>query len=337
MKIVHRTPTELIIRDAAMGLRAVGALLLLFGAFTISTGLAPDPGAHSHIAPAMIGSVLALTGVALIVLPARKTFAFSKGERAFIIATQRHGRVTRELVPLRDIADVSLEESAGTRGGRTYRVVVTLADQRRIPWTSYYTSGYASKRAVVDVVRDFLALEPSSALGSGALTVADERNRRRDHTGLAIMGAVCCAFLGIGATLLVKEQRRLSVFRPVTATVVSTRVEEHHDSDGRTYEPVVVYRYRVNDREYVASRVTPLRESRSGGWAHRVTQRFPVGSTQTAYYDPADPADAYLMRSRSILPLAFTGIPLVGLVLIVAGIRESRRMMRMSRWPSRAV
>ena len=43
--------------------------------------------------------------------------------------------------------------------------------------------------------------------------------------------------------------------------MLSTRVEEHSDSDGSTYEPVVVW-YRVNDREYPAGRVTPLNESR---------------------------------------------------------------------------
>ena len=59
----------------------------------------------------MIGSLIALGGLALFVLPSRKTFAFSKTERVFIIAKERFGRVERETIPLNKIADVSLEES----------------------------------------------------------------------------------------------------------------------------------------------------------------------------------------------------------------------------------
>ena len=126
------------------------------------------------------------------------------------------------------------------------------------------------------------------------------------------------------------------MFQPVTATVLGTRVDEHSDSDGSTYEPVVVYRYRVGDREFTASRVTPLKESRSGGWARRVTTRYSVGGTYTAFYDPENPAEAFLMRSRSILPWAFIGIPLVGILFVAAGYRSTRELSKMSRWPRSA-
>src|SRR5574338_330082 len=121
MKIVVHSTTQLIIRDNAMGLRAAGVFVLV--------------------------GVVAFCGVLLLVLPSRKTFAFSKSERIFIVAKQRFGRVERETIPLHDITDVSLEESRSSDSGSTYRISVTLADQRRIPWTSYYTSGIASKRA----------------------------------------------------------------------------------------------------------------------------------------------------------------------------------------------
>ena len=324
MKIVVQSPTQLIIRDNATGLRAAGAFVLVFGAFVIAIGISQDVGAGSSTLATTAGSIVALCGVLFLVLPARKTFAFSKADRLFIIAKQRFGRVERQMIPLRDIADVSLEESRSDDSSTTYRVSVTLADQRRIPWTSYYTSGVASKRAVVDLVRQFLELDANPALASSAPTAQDERDARRGRAGLYVMAAFCSVFLAVGATLLVKEQRRLSLYRPVEATVLSTRVQEHSDSDGSTYEPVVVYRYRVQDREYTASRVTPLKESRGGGWARRVIERYQVGTTYTAFYDPENPAEAFLLRSRSVIPWAFVGIPLVGLLLIVAGIRGTR-------------
>jgi len=66
-------------------------------------------------------------------------------------------RTSSELI-IRDSA-ATLRYLGAFLGALTYRIAVTLADQRRIPWTSYYTSGLASKQAVVDAARDFLRLE----------------------------------------------------------------------------------------------------------------------------------------------------------------------------------
>ena len=324
MKIVAHTPTELIIRDSALPLRAIGAFLSLLGGFAIYLALVGEDDRIGW-APLVIGAMLVLAGLALLVVPAVKTFAFSKNERVFIIAKQRFNRVERQTIPLRDVEDITLEESRDE--GVTYRIAVTLRDQRRIPWTSYYTSGAASKRAVVDLTRNFLGLQPSPALGSNAPTATTERDLRRGRAGLLIMAAFCSIFLGIGGTMLYNENRRLTTYRPVEATVLGTRVEEHSDSDGSTYEPVVEYRYYVNDRPYTASRVTPLKVSRSGRWAYRVIARYQTGATYTAYYDPAEPSEAFLMRTRSFLPWAFVLIPTIGLVMLAVAFRSSRELM----------
>ena len=79
--------------------------------------------------------------------------------------------------------------------------------------------------------------------------------------------------------------------------------------------------------------MTPLKQSRSGRWAHRIIARYDVGSSYTAYYDPANPGDAFLLRSRSIIPWGFTGIPAVGLLFVVIGF-SSGRMPGMSPRPT---
>src|SRR5690348_16550193 len=169
MKIVANTPTHLIIRDSAAAIRTVAAFVVALGAFAIWMGLTQDPNGGVGIAPVVIGSLIDVGGLAMLVLPSRKTFAFSKTDRLFVLAKERFGRVQRETIPLRDIADVLLDESSSSEGSSTYRVTMTLADARRVPWTSYYTSGRASKQAVVDVVRQFLDLEPAPMPGSSAL------------------------------------------------------------------------------------------------------------------------------------------------------------------------
>src|SRR4051812_37377575 len=100
MKIVVRSPTQLIIRDSAMPLRAFGVFIVALGAFAIWVGLTQDPDGRIGIVPIVLGTLVALGGVLLGVLPTRKTFAFSKGERVFIIAKERFGRVERQLIPL---------------------------------------------------------------------------------------------------------------------------------------------------------------------------------------------------------------------------------------------
>ena len=61
-----------------------------------------------------------------------------------------------------------------------------------------------------------------------------------------------------------------------------------------------------------------------------MTERYQVGREYTAFYDPADPAEAFLLRKRSVLPWGFIGIPLVGLMIIVAGARAGREMTTLS-------
>jgi len=111
MKIVARTPTELIVRDSAAALRTMGVFLVALGGWAIFIGVA-QPEGRGGIVPIVIGSLIVLGGALLVALPARKTFAFSRTERVFIIANQRFGRVERQVIPLDQVADVSLEESA---------------------------------------------------------------------------------------------------------------------------------------------------------------------------------------------------------------------------------
>jgi hypothetical protein len=115
--------------------------------------------------------------------------------------------------------------------------------------------------------------------------------------------------------MLVLEYRRLVDWTPVQATVLATRVESHSDSDGTTYSPVVVYRYWVNDQQFTSRRALPVNESRSGRWAHRVVGQFNPGRTYTAWYDPANPADAFIVRAHSVIAPVFT---LIGALVIVA-------------------
>jgi hypothetical protein len=139
------------------------------------------------------------------------------------------------------------------------------------------------------------------------------------------MALVCLFFLGVGGFMLWTEQRKLITYRPIPVTVLSTSVDQRSDDDGGlTYRPVVTYRYEVEGRSYRSSRVTPLTESRSSyAWARALADRFAAGGVYTGWYDPERPEDSFLVRRRSVMPLAFTGIPAVALVLL--GVAAAQR------------
>ena len=65
MKIVAHTPTELIIRDSALGLRAFGACMLGLVLLVVGLGLTQDPGGTVGVVPALIAAVLGVIGLSM--------------------------------------------------------------------------------------------------------------------------------------------------------------------------------------------------------------------------------------------------------------------------------
>lgn len=326
MRIVHHSPDLLIVAEDARGLRTCGGVVAAFGAALLATGLRIN-----SLPEDIAGSLTFLIGVLFLVLPSISTFYFNRGEKRLVIARRRP--FTRDSgydeYPLRDVVAVRADESRSGDGESTWRIVVALADGRRIPFTSYYTSGYPAKAAMAARIAGFLGVETNPPLPSGAGSpYAIVRASRGVSVALALafvaFGAV---FGGIGVVRLTAEYRRLGTWQPVEATVLNKRVDVRYDSDGNTYRPEITYRYFVNDQAYTSTHTLPLNESRSGRWAYRIIQRFAVGGRYTAWYDPANPSDAFIVRSHSIIAPVFTAIGVVvtlgGCFAVVGALRRT--------------
>jgi len=91
----------------------------------------------------------------------------------------------------------------------------------------------------------------------------------------------------------------------------------HSDSDSASYKPVVTYTYEVGGRPYTCKRVTPLDEGGGRAWAHRIVNSYKAGQTCEAYYDPGNPANAFLLRQIRFSPYMAVLFPM--LFLAVAG------------------
>ncbi len=106
-------------------------------------------------------------------------------------------------------------------------------------------------------------------------------------------------FVGIMGTTAYRVVDAKLRFLPVAAEVTASRIETSRGSKGGTnYKPVVEYKYAVGGREYRSDRYEFMAMSSSSGQgsAERVVAKCPAGAKITAYYDPAHPESAVMVR-----------------------------------------
>lgn len=120
-----------------------------------------------------------------------------------------------------------------------------------------------------------------------------------------------CLFMMIGAGMAWSQAAKLGGWLPVTATVAGGEVTVNRDSDGDTYTPVVHFTYRVGGVEHTAHTPQPLEISGDHGSAQRVVARFTPGQQVTAWYNPAAPGEAYLIREADLFPYLFILFPML--------------------------
>ena len=315
MRVLHESPDLLIVAEPAVGLRVTGGVLVAIGMIFLLAG-----ARIGNLTSALAGAGTLLVGALFVVLPATTAFHFDRSGKRFVVARRRtwdlqRGATVHEY-PLRDVAGARVDESRSDDGS-TWRLIVQLSDGRTIPLTSYYSSNYESKVQMANRISAFLGVRASAVVLPPPSPYAIKHFGRRAAIGLALLFVAAGAlFASIGGVMLAREYHRLSSWLPVQATVLGTRVDVRSDSDGDTYRPVVEYRYQVDDRPYTSTRTLPIAESRSGKWAHRVIDRFTVGNTYTAWYDPEAPSQAFIVRSRSIIAPVFA---LIGALVTLGG------------------
>ncbi len=118
-------------------------------------------------------------------------------------------------------------------------------------------------------------------------------------------------FIGLGIHAAWQQQQRLRTHQPVSASVVQN---ETRQSKLGGYEPDLLFTYTVAGKTYESSQAAPLRINGSRDWADTITRRIQTES-DTAYYNPQDPAQAYLIQVGRFRPygLILTGLALLGL------------------------
>jgi hypothetical protein len=146
----------------------------------------------------------------------------------------------------------------------------------------------------------------------------------------SVIGAIViivagAAAAGFGGYMWMEQGERIDSYESTEATVLSSEVdvETRNDPDDsgteRTYVPEVTYEYTVDGETYESENVFPGPGESSAGQdrAETIVGNHPEGETVTAYYDPDNPSNSFLIKNQQIM---FLGIAGFGGLFVLAGL-----------------
>lgn len=126
---------------------------------------------------------------------------------------------------------------------------------------------------------------------------------------------VAVAFVVGGGYLWAAQSGPIDDYEPVEATVISSEVVSGTEGDSK---PAITYEYTVGGRTYTSSNVLPGPGESSAGDAHQIVDNHPEGKQVTAYYNPENPSESFLVKKQDLFIPAMM-IVLGGLVALVFG------------------
>lgn len=131
----------------------------------------------------------------------------------------------------------------------------------------------------------------------------------------------------IGCIEIVRQHARITGFRGVRATIVSTEMVR-----GSRYsnKPIVRYKYEVEGQVFSCKQVCPVHCQGSAMWARSVIADFPVGDVVDAWYDPERPTQAFLIRRYRFSPY---GCLLTGVFFCPIGVLTALQLRRVRKGP----
>lgn len=135
-------------------------------------------------------------------------------------------------------------------------------------------------------------------------------------------------FAGTGAFIYLDEKQAIEVSRPTEAEIIASRVVVEESDDEISYYPDITYRYEHEGQHYESSNLTPGfgNTSRSQSWAETLVEEHPPGAVVTAYVNPGEPTEAFLLQESSWV-VCFIAMG-VGAILIVLAVRQGIRARR---------
>ena len=342
MRIRRPAPGMLIVQDAAIRSRVIGAICTALGLTTVA--LADSIGGSAAWLVVIFGSIITLVGLLVLRGIAAQTVTFDRAAGLVQVQTQHLLGVSADRHRLSDVTNVVVERD--NIGGERdfYRTAFVMRDGTHRGWSYAFSDSFANLAAAVRTIRDFLGTAASPTAPDGTVAIPQPAGSATAGAALATAAALTAyqrrlvlagsVFVYIvGSTLVAggiwlawSQHLRLATYLPVSATVESVNVVAVRDQNGvTTGRPAVRYRYQVGGVVYNNDRVTPFAESRTGNWASAVAGRYHPGETLTAYYDPTHPDDAFLERTTTPMPWLLMVGPLLFMAVWTAALGSNTR------------
>jgi len=334
MKVVLRTPTQLVIHDGALGSAFMGALFIAVGGGAITLWIKDPSGWSGNAGPWLIyvvGGLFALIGTLVLSLSADRRYVIDRtAGTARIIEQHLIHRRTSEY-RLSEFQDLALEHSRSLSGqGEYFRIVFLTKADTRIPWTPYSTNDEGHQAACVSAVRTFMGWSGHEAVAPPTPNAVASAGAVSGHplaTNWGCLAAFLSIFVAIGLGVFGAEVLRVATWTPVSARVLSTDIKMVRGNKGNSYTPMVQYQYTYDGTLYSSSRVLPVTMSAGLTWAERIRDRFQPGAVVTAYVNPRAPSNSFLVREVSLIPLIFVVFPIAMAALFGWIVRTQRRQL----------
>lgn len=119
---------------------------------------------------------------------------------------------------------------------------------------------------------------------------------------------------------IISYRAATTCFLPVSARILTHDLEHVQGSRGNTthtWMPVIVYEYTIDDQTYHSNNVLPVPLSSGKDWAQSILAKFPIGTLQTAYYNPQRPNQSYLHATK--LSAIYYAGAIMGLLFLFLG------------------
>lgn len=141
----------------------------------------------------------------------------------------------------------------------------------------------------------------------------NEENNKKNTFGMPQVFALALFVGGIaiavhGAKQIIEQHLKNMTYKPVSAVVLHTGTAEKSDVGRRdvTYKPVVKFEYHVKNKRYTSGNLYSIPRFSDIEWARSVAGQFDKGDEVHAFYNPEDPADAYLIKYFAFFPYLIT-------------------------------
>lgn len=331
MQITVHDENRLVLHQGPWGLRAFGVLFAALGGGILWYITHGHLAEHNAWVAVVVGGSFGLAGLAMAVLAGDLLCTFDRPTHSVSIRHRRLVQPGTETYDWSSISDAALEKSI-IRANRNeaptpvYRPVFVMKDGTQVPWTPVFTGDLARQGNCVAAVRAFtgwhtLPDEPR---------ISDAAAIQQAAAGVRRLRVFLFPFLGIfvvvGGLLYATQVKRYITWQPVSARIVSADMMSSADNDnGTTYRPLISYAYDHGGTTLIATGTTIITMSSSYRWADAIRQRYPVGKRVTAYIDPANPSQGFVVRELSWFPLIFVIIPLIFGLIVSYSAKDGQR------------